>query len=313
MVVAERDGALVGAVPSIAYRLRSHAGTNLALQPADAMVHPDHRREGLLTRMTEAAIERYRAGRPTCFFNFPNDRILPAFLDLGWHEVGPVATYYRVQNPSALMDSTVVDSTAMGSAVGRIAGLFAGCYHRLRDGRASPAEGISVSRRAAVPVDVLTGLYRRAVPNRHHVERDRAYYRWRFANPNWDCRTYVASRDEPTAALVVCRLERCGVSFVRLMETVPLSCPSPDAAAALLDAVLADHADADVLAASEDTLPHAVFARRGFQRDDQLPLSLAASERRLVVRPLGDPSTWASDPAKRSNWLATFGEQDGIY
>lgn len=197
--------------------------------------------------------------------------------------------------------------------VDRVAWLFAAGYLRHRDGRASPAADVSVERCATVPVDVLTELYRRAVPNRYHVERDRAYYRWRFANPNWDCRTYVASRAGPVAALVVCWLDRCGVSFVRLMETVPLSCPSPDAAGVLLGAVVSDHADADVLAASEDTLPGSVLARRGFHRDDRLPLSLAATDRRLVVRPFGDPATRASDPTNRSNWLATFGEQDGIY
>lgn len=309
MIVAERDGQLAGAIPSIAYRLRSNAGTQLALQPTDAMVHPDYRREGLFARMAEAAIERYRAGRPACFFNFPNDRILSAFLDLGWHEVGTVATYYRVQSPSGLPGSA-----ANGGVAGRVATALAGGYLRYRDGRATTDDRVPVERRATVPASLLAELYRRAVPNRLHVERDRAYYRWRFANPNWESRAYVAGGEEPEAALVACRLERHGATYVRLMETAPLSSLTPDVGAALLDAVVSDHADADVLAVAGDTLQHDVLANRGFHRDDRLPLSLVTSGNRLVVRPLPDgaATTRASQPTDRSRWLATFGEQDGI-
>lgn len=309
MTVAVGDGKLVGAMPTIAYRLRSPTGSHLALQPADAMVHPDHRREGLFTRITEAAIEHYRDGRPICFFNFPNAQVLGAFLDLGWQAVGPIRTCYRIQNPSAL-DESLFDSRVAG----RLADATASGYLRYRDARTTSNDRIDIEYHTTVPVDLLANLYRRSVPNQIHAERDRAYYRWRFANPNWDCRAYVASHAGPTAALIVCRLERQGTTYVRLMETAPLSTPDPAVSEALLDAVVADHADADVLAISDDTIQDSVLAERGFHRDDRLPLSLAATDRQLVVRPLDpDGNPWGNNPTDRSNWLATFGEQDGIY
>lgn len=309
ITVAATEGELAGALPTIAYRLRSPTGTSLALQPADAMVHPDHRREGLLTRTTEAAIDRYRSGRPACFFNFPNAQILGAFLDLGWQEVGPVQTYYRIQNPSGLRESNFDDGV-----VGRLANAATSGYLRYRDWRATGNEHVSVERHETVPVDLLANLYQRAIPERIHAERGRAYYRWRFANPNWECRTYVASHEAPTAALVVYWLERHGTTYVRLMETAPLASPDLDSSAALLDAVIADFADADVLVAAEDTLQHAVLSSRGFHRDDRFPLSLAATDSRLVVRPLeSGGSDWVSRATDCSDWLTTFGEQDGVY
>ena len=306
MFVVERDGRLVAAEPFVAFRLRAGENETLALQPADAMVHPDHRRNGLLTRMTEAAIEHYRAGEPTMFFNFPNEHILSAYLNLGWTEVGRAATYYRIQNPSALRDHITC---------GRIADGLAHGYLRARDGLVSSPDDVSIERHDSPPADILTELYEQDVPERIHANRDRAYYRWRFANPNWDCRTYVARTDEPVAALVVCTISRNGTTYTRIMDAQPLSNPPLEAFAGLLQEAVSDYRTADVVAVADGTLPHEVLARCGFHRDDRLPLSVAAERRPLVVRPLARNvgTVCGERPTDRSNWLATFGEQDGIY
>ncbi|MFC6728132.1 GNAT family N-acetyltransferase, partial [Natronoarchaeum mannanilyticum] len=105
MFVAERNGELVGAEPFISFSMRAGDGTTLAIQPADAMVHPDHRRNGLLTRMTEQALEYFGGREPSFVFNFPNEAAKGAYLKLGWVEVGTVATAYRVHNPSTFFEA----------------------------------------------------------------------------------------------------------------------------------------------------------------------------------------------------------------
>lgn len=68
------------------------------------MVHPDHRRRGLFTRMTERAIDRY-CGDAAYLFNFPNPNSLPSNRKLGWVVVQDVPTSYRIHDPGALMGS----------------------------------------------------------------------------------------------------------------------------------------------------------------------------------------------------------------
>ena len=57
MIVAEVDGELVGVEPILPFRLVTIASTYDVYQPVDWMVHPDYRRQGVFTRMTEALFE----------------------------------------------------------------------------------------------------------------------------------------------------------------------------------------------------------------------------------------------------------------
>lgn len=59
MVVAEKDGDMVGAEPLLPFRLRVGPRTLDGYQPVDWIVHPDHRRQGFFSRMTEFFLEQY--------------------------------------------------------------------------------------------------------------------------------------------------------------------------------------------------------------------------------------------------------------
>ncbi|NUC74804.1 GNAT family N-acetyltransferase [Haloterrigena sp. SYSU A558-1] len=101
IVVAERDGDIVGCRAFFAQELRIDGTERIAFQPCDTMVHPDHRNEGLFSRMNEYALERYAGadGPPACCFNFPNENSKPGNLKHGWREIGTVPVYYRPQDP----------------------------------------------------------------------------------------------------------------------------------------------------------------------------------------------------------------------
>ena len=131
MFVAESGGAVVGTRPFLAFRMAVGDGTALALLTVDTMVHPDHRRRGLFTTMTEQALEYYAEREPAFVFNQPNADARPGYRSLGFRELDPMRTYYRVQRPSAFDDRLGVPGA---TAVSRVAdGLVTG-YHRLREG-----------------------------------------------------------------------------------------------------------------------------------------------------------------------------------
>ncbi|WP_101297272.1 GNAT family N-acetyltransferase [Halegenticoccus soli] len=313
MFVAERGGELVGAEPFISFDVRVGEVTVSAVQPADAMVHPDHRRNGLLTRMTERALERYTAGEPSFVFNFPNPEAKPAYLKLGWREVGSVATSYRIENPSAFLGA---DRRLLGTGVSAATRGYLTMRDRGRLGRRNP--GVTVGRHSSIPADRFASLYSLSAPETLHVPREKAFYRWRFANPNWETAAYTAERDGRTvASLVACTEESDRALVTKVMDALPMAGAEREAAAfeRLLAALIDDHPETDVFAVAEGTLPESVLSRLGFLGDDEPPLSFATSPTPVVARSLSSGDEWNAAVAERfltdrANWRLTFAEQD---
>lgn len=307
-VVAESGGRLVGVRPFLPLPIRAGSETTLALQPADAMVHPDYRRLGVFTRMTEHALDWLAETAPpgTFCFNFPNEQSLPADLKLGWRTVGTVPTHYRVERPDALLKADGI--------IGQLARLAG---HSFLQGvstlRRSPSD-VPIVRRAGVPASTLAAVYGRAVPPEFHAHRTEAFYRWRFADPNWEYTTYVAGPpDAPTAAIVAGRGETDGVETVRIAEAVPLVAIPKEVAA--LDALLAaviDDTNAALVAALEATVPRPSLATCGFLRDDRPPLSVVSRPTTMVARPIGteDWTVGGRDLLDIDHWRVSFSERD---
>jgi len=307
-VATDEAGRIIGARPFLALPLAIEGRRELALQPCDTMVHPDHRRQGLFTRMTERAIERYADHEAALFFNFPNEHSQAGYEKLGWEPIGHVTTRYRIHRPSKGLPG--------GSTVQNISGSVANVVQRgylaiLKRLAQSPS-GMTVSKHDRPPLDELLTLYRSATPAGVHVLRDDRFWRWRFENPDWTYGYYlVHERGEPVAGAVVGQsVDDSG--HVRLTDVVPVT-PSDDATAALLAAVLDDHRDADAILAPS-TLPSSVCTRFGFLSDTRLPLSAVSSPTTLVARPAtreGDVWPPGLQPVRtRSNWSITFAERD---
>jgi GNAT superfamily N-acetyltransferase len=318
-VRGDGDGDLVGARSFFALRMAAGGQRRLALQPADAMVHPEHRRRGLFTEMTTAALDHYADGEPAFCFNFPNPKSLPGNLELGWEVVGEAPTHYRVQDPAALSDGLPSPISAGLRAA-------ASAYYRVRTPDAPDALDLAVSRRDA-PVESLAGLYRRAggdgggedaagdgACDRLHALRDETFYGWRLASPGRTYGTYVGERGgEAVAALVVGRDDRAGAPTVRIIDALAVGEPADrrEALEALLASALADHRDA-ALVADRGGLPPAVRRRFGFRSDAAPPLSAVASASTMVARPVGDAGWTVAgrDLREPDNWRLTFAELD---
>lgn len=319
-VVAVADGRVVGAKSGMAFRVRRGDETMLAIQPCDTMVHPEFRRRGLYSEMTELMKSAFADGEPALFFNFPNEATLAGSLKHGWRVVGEVPVHYRLQDPTAFLAGgrrsarlgAVVRSAiaAARSVTGAVRGATR-ATRRFLSGGASP-RAVRVERHETVPVAALASLYARTVPETYHVVRDETFYGWRFRNPQWQYTTYTASRDGRVEAAVVVgrRLGDEPQDIVLLTDVLPLAprWAAPDLYVPLLERIVAEYRDADAIVAPDAALPPAIRRRFGFRANDVFPLSRMTSPDTLVAYPLSE--TVGDDCFETANWTIEFSDMD---
>ena len=314
--VTERDGEVVGARPSFPLRIRVGDGSLLALVQEGAMVHPDHRRQGLFTRMVDHLYGHFADREPSASIGFPNDHALGALenlstrLSLSAGVVGRLRTYYRVQDPAAMAGGGRLATLA------RAATPAVRAYLAVRDVAAPSAPDVTVVHREGVPAGVLASLASEHVPTAAHAVRDEQFYRWRFDHPRFEYETYVARRDgEPVAALVAGREPGSSTAVVRISEALPLTGARPDALSHLLGRLLDDCSDAALVAAAGPRLPTDVLREHGFLPDTGLALSRVTTRDNFVARPLTDDdvTVWSDDGvrlSKRDCWAMSFCERE---
>lgn len=239
---------------------------------------------------------------------------LPGNLKGGARLAGTVSTYYRIQNPIALLDADGEGATRL---VGRLATPLAQRYFRARDRRASTRRAnLPVQRHTDVPAEALGSLYERTVPDALHTVRNEAFYRWRFENPAWNYTAYTATRGETVVSSVIAGTRHHdGMTETRLTDALPMGGGVRDGAlAGLLGAVVADHRDSDVISAFGDGVPHELLRRHGFLSDHGPALSLVSTTTPMVVSLLsGGRATWqvnGFDAADRANWLLSYCDWD---
>lgn len=310
MYVAKNGDDLVGASPFFALGLAFGDRSLLALQPADAMVHPDHRKNGLLTRMTERAIDWYSDHEPAMFFNFPNPQSKGVFLRLGWEVVDELPTHYWIRNPSRLLDET--RSGIVGSGIEMAGKRLMDGYFLAKERLAGfPNDEVSITRHDEIPIGEFTDLYRSQVPEKFHVVRDETFYQWRFDHPHWEYTAYLAREEGvPVAGVIVGTKTSGGVTITKVTDVLPLPGPNQQSGAlsSLLFTVIKEHHDSDLLAVRDETIPRKVLRECGFHRDDSFPLSRTTNQTVLVARSLDHGMDVALSDT--SNWHFSFVQQD---
>lgn len=311
-LVESADGRLVAGGAFDAFRMWTPEGEVLALRPATVLVDPARDPERPLARLAEACTEFYAGRRPRFCFGVADGKERTGIPDLTYRTVGGVPTYYRVQDPTAFMDGR-------RRTTRRLAGLAADYYLGARIRTLSVDEDTTVGRYTELPIGVLSSLYRRAVPDGLHAERDPTFYRWRFSDPEHPATTYVAfDGDEPVAAIVTYVDDAGDVRRVRLADIVPMrETPGRDAAVrALLLAIVDEHGDADALVATGSAFPTATLRAVGFHAVDRRPLSAVASSATLAVAPFpgGDGDDWVLSGLRLDvgrNWSVTDAVRGG--
>lgn len=313
--VAERvggdaDGEVVAARPFFALELSVGGRRHVGLQPCDPLVHPDHRGQGLRTRLDEAAAETYRDGEFRFVFDFPAAACVDGYRALGWESVAEHRPYHRVQDPDALERSSTRWPSIAEGLLDRLRVTSARLSrHRLR---LYPARGVTVETHDAVPARELASIeYHR----HHHVvraHRDVRFYEWRFADPRRSYTTHVAHRrGEPIAAVVVSTPADDEHGPARLVEVTPYPRTDvPEGLAALLRRVLNEHGHAPVITAPA-ALPSELAGRAGFSREAGATTESGDTTGHLV-RELGHGiHVDGVDLADADNWAVTLADRDG--
>ena len=187
----------------------------------DTATHPDFQRRGIFRNLTTTALDELAASGVDFIFNTPNDKSRPGYLQLGWEDVGRLATTVR--------------PTGIGSAI-RIARAHA-CRPtggRCRPTRASPRPS---SSRIRVSSASSTAPHRRPAG----CARDAAstFLRWRYGFAELAYRAIVLD-DDPARGLAIFRLRRRGSAVEAALcdLLVPSGPDAPDAARALERAVV---------------------------------------------------------------------------
>ena len=315
MIVATHDGTIVGAEPVLPFPVAAGERTVLAGQPVDWIVHADHRRRGLFTRMTTRLIEARPAG-PELYFNFPTDALQRGLQKFDWTTVGTLPTRYRIQNPAAIVDRSASKTPRVVSPLGRLGSpLVRGGLVAMDRITVPTVDDCTVHRVSGIATTPIHEVYADTRPDDLHVPRTESFLDWRFANPRWDTTTYVASRDgRPVATAVVCTETVDQAQVARLLDIQPMTTRSDRtrAVAALLGQILRDYRDVDILTAPQEPYP-GLFQRTGFIRDDGFLLSPFSKVTTHVVRPVADPhdtTVLGRDASEVSNWCLTLADRD---
>ncbi|WP_265107800.1 GNAT family N-acetyltransferase [Halosolutus halophilus] len=314
MVVAERGGDIVGAVPCFTLAFAAGDRRISVGQPADVEIRPDDRHRGLESRFLERLESHCRSRDFALCTNVASGRDVSTRRALGWEPVGAVPTYYRLQRPTAVLDGGGGRSTHLS----RVARPPASIYHRARETLVASPGDVTVNRFADVPVKQFVTLADRATPGALHATRDERFYEWRFRNPLWSIDAYLATRwGEPIAGVIAgTTTERDGTVLTRLFDVAPLASTRhrTDGLRAILERVVADRRDADLLCASGNGMSALVLAQFGFVSDASPPLSWVASPTTQLAVPLATDGghewtvagTAIADP---SNWTLTFADR----
>jgi len=295
ILVARADGEFAGARAQVPFLMRTGDETVLAMRFGDTMVHPDHRRRGVFSRLTERALDHYGRMSVEFCYNCPNDLSRPGFLKAGGEVVANLPSFYRVQRPTVL----ATDADRPVSAAARVAAPAVRAYLGARDRLATVPEDVTTVEHGEIPVSLLSDLYRRGSPPGVHAVRDETFLSWRYRNPDWEYRAFSAGTEGRTDAAVVTgtRTDADGVTATHVVDALPLAASErrDSALDALLAVVTEEFRGSDLLAYCGTAIPRSILADHGFQFDGSFPMDRVTSPTRLVAYDLGDGEpAWSS-------------------
>jgi GNAT superfamily N-acetyltransferase len=282
MLVAERDGQIVGLRAFMRWRFRASGTTLRAVRAVDTATHPDHQGQGIFSLLTRRAIEVMH-DESELVFNTPNEKSLPGYLKMGCRTVGRIPIVIGTHRPWRM---------AMG---------FRSLRDSVHPSRPRP-EQMAETAAEALADPAMDRLLASAVANPQQITTDDSigYLRWRYgAAPFLD---YRAIREEGSGGLrglAIFRVRPRGRMWECTVAELFVEDDDVHTAARLLRRIW-KVAGADHIAASfpRHSAPASAARRRGFVR--------APGGLTMVVNPLAGRTQ--PDPMKLSSWALRLGD-----
>jgi GNAT superfamily N-acetyltransferase len=192
LIVAVHNGTIVGARPVQPAQMWLGNEKVRAVQAPDLMVHPDHQRKGINTRMIQFYVSYLKENGYALIYGFPNAKALTGALKQGYRIVATEETLFRPTNLQKLI-SYRLRERHLGTALGFL-------YNRFLNIKAQEAFQPRASFQTQLFDrfnDELKGIDTLRDTTKIDLVRDENYLRWRFdQHPEQSYKYIIAKKGE---------------------------------------------------------------------------------------------------------------------
>jgi GNAT superfamily N-acetyltransferase len=193
MLVADGGGRIIGFRAFMRWQFLGAEGGLRAVQAVDTATHPDFQRQGVFSRLTKAALNILR-DEADLVFNTPNDNSRPAYLKLGWTEVGGLPVTMQACHPLRLVSRYLVDRPATNQPTPAVDAPSAATVLQAESEQIG-----ALLAEAEAPID------------RIRTRRSLDFLRWRYSTTlNLDYRAITEHRKGRLSGLVIFRVRPRG-------------------------------------------------------------------------------------------------------
>ncbi len=307
VIVAVENGKIVGARPLLLAEMWLEDEKVKAAQPCDTMVHPEHRREGIFSRMNQFAIEYFKQSGYAFFYNFPGPMSRPGYLKQGWKIVAITETLYRFINPQKLI-SYKLKNQFLGTGLGFF-------YDKLLNTRIK-ASLLSSSFQVKV-FDKFPGELKEVDDLRDKstidLVRSEAYLRWRFdQHPEHSYKYIIAKKgDELWGYAVISVQEQINGLVYGMIVDYVVKNKDIDCFRILINRCLNELEKSEpdlvsVWAFSQPEFRKELTKHFGFKSSSTFPYNRFFGKGYLVAREIDEQVVEKIDIYDKKNWRVTY-------
>lgn len=258
LVAVHNSGQIIGLRTFMRWRFKSNSSVVNAVRAVDTVSHPDYRRYGVFSVLTEEAVRQTKESGVDLIFNTPNAQVLPGYIKLGWDYVSRIRPLVKVLNYP------------------RFAAGILRSRNRARASRQLPLQEIFRERPTPVAtfldsthnIENLLGSYGGMKNCRLSTDRSLKYLKWRYAlYPGVNYGTVCLEKNGMPAGCAILRSStRFGLKEAVIAELL-LPGRDENAASALLKD-LKKRISADYLIAyfPESSFERCMLLRQGFHQ-----------------------------------------------
>ncbi|MGQ0568385.1 MAG: GNAT family N-acetyltransferase [Armatimonadota bacterium] len=266
------------------------AGRLRAVRAVDTSTHPDYRRVGIFSKLTQQSVEQARADGVNLIFNTPNPQSMAGYLKLGWHLVGRPRLLIRPLNPLRMIPALLLRPKRR---------LTAEAAQRFF--RSSPTPVEALLDHADRMEQILTfdsNIEAKGI----RTDRSLGFLQWRYAAAPSPRYYALWTGEKPVTGAVIVRPNiRNGLREIMLCEFLIGYGAGPHARELIGQLIKAVRADYLVASASPGTYHWGTLTRAGFIA---LPARFGPN---FTVHPLNWPAG-ELDPARIEHWRLSLGD-----